>query len=110
MKRYRLRTFTAIAIMCLGVMHAQADDIDTLLGNVKKNVDEKNYSQDLEELTWLRKEIEKRNSGSMADLLPATLGGMLELIIDKKAADLKLKGLAELLPLAKLENYMRGGQ
>lgn len=72
----KIKTFAlALLGVCMLAGGVAADDVDDLIGNVKRFVEEKNYPKALEELTWLKKEIEKLNSASITDKLPKELLG-----------------------------------
>jgi protein subunit release factor A len=52
-----------------------AEDIKTLLDKVQQYNSEGNYSKALEELTWVKKEIETKYMAKLGELLPTTLAG-----------------------------------
>ncbi len=54
---------------------AIAEDIKTLLDKVQQYNSEGNYSKALEELTWVKKELETKYMSKLGDFLPETLAG-----------------------------------
>jgi len=52
----------------------RADNIDDLMEKIRQYTDAENYPKALEEVTWLRKEIQTLNTGAITTMLPAKLG------------------------------------
>lgn len=55
---------------------AVAEDIKSLLDKVQQYNSEGNYSKALEELAWVKKELETKYMSKLGDFLPASLAGM----------------------------------
>lgn len=64
----------ALAIS-ISTSSAMAEDIKTLLDRVQQYNSEGNYSKALEELTWVKKELETKYMAKLGELLPNTLAG-----------------------------------
>lgn len=63
-----------LSIMLIGALPVAAEDLDSLLKNVKSYSEKESYTKALEELSWAQKEIQKMHMKKLETFFPDTLG------------------------------------
>lgn len=75
-RSYIMKSKLLFVLLILSITNVSfADDLNTMFGRVNGYVAANNYPKALEELTWVRKEIEKQHIAKLGKLLPDSIIG-----------------------------------